>query len=137
MIFLVIVLCIFTASQPLRAPIIDIDALSMAESRNKNVCNPIACGRWQITAPALADYNLHHQTGYTLAQVGDVALGRKIATWYANEKIPQYLKHYGIPDTLLNRIFCWNAGIGYVASHKPMPTETKQLAKRYLIFVLQ
>ncbi len=43
---------------------------------------------------------------------------KKIGTWYINERIPQLLEHYGIPDTIENRLIAYHDGIGNLIKYK-------------------
>lgn len=111
---------------------IDLNALSWAESRNQDICSPaMDCGRWQITAIVVDDYCRMSGVCYRLKDMLQPQTGREVAGWYANVRVPQLLKHYGIADTTQNRIWAWNAGIGSVLKGQ-IPSTTRQLLRRYL-----
>jgi soluble lytic murein transglycosylase-like protein len=64
----------------------------------------------------------------------------KIGNYYINIRIPEMLKYYNIPDTVNNRLVCYNYGIGnlnklykkYKNNYiKYLPKETKNYIKKY------
>ena len=113
---------------------VDLDKIATIESSNNpKAYNPIteAYGLYQITAPCLTDFNTAHQyESYTLNDMFDPIKSRKVAEWYMNYKIPKYLKHYEIEDTIENRLRAYNSGIGTVVKGK-LPDETKNYIKKY------
>jgi hypothetical protein len=94
----------------------DMDIIAQIESSgNPNAYNERtnAVGLYQITLPALRDYNMAHiRSGYDLEEMYEPEKAYKVANWYMNNKIPRYLRHYNIEDTIENRIIAWNWGIG-------------------------
>ena len=56
----------------------------------------------------------------------------KIAQWYMNKRIPQMLRYYGVEDTVKNRLWAYNAGIGRVVNGI-MPKETKRYIEKYKV----
>jgi hypothetical protein len=53
-----------------------------------------------------------------------------VANWYMNKRIPQMLKHYKRKDTIENRLWCYNAGIGMLLKGIK-PKETKEYINKY------
>jgi hypothetical protein len=47
-----------------------------------------------------------------------------------NTRIPQMLKAYKIPDTIDNRLWAYNAGIGNVKKGR-LPKETRNYIRKY------
>lgn len=66
----------------------------------------------------------------------DPNINVQVGAWYLGTMIPQWLKAYGIADTVQNRIIAYNAGIG-AAKEGRIPTITRQyldnLAKRGIV----
>jgi soluble lytic murein transglycosylase-like protein len=112
---------------------VDLKIIASIESNNNaNAFNKSsgAVGMYQITQPALSDFNKAHKRQYQLSEMFDPLKAEIVARWYLNSKIPAYLRHYGIADTLENRLWAYNAGIGRV-KQGIMPRETKEYIKRY------
>ena len=91
--------------------------------------NPLAVssvgarGLMQITKPALTDYNTYHTDKMSMDDMWDEEKNKTVGIWYVNKKIPEYLRHYKIEDTLENRLWSYNAGIGNVRKGiKPQET---------------
>ena len=128
-----ILLLIFFISSA-RAEEIDMDKIAMIESSN----NPLAHnqrdngrGVFQITKICLDEWNnFHARDQHTMDDLWSPALNFKIADWYLNQRIPQMLKHYKLANTVKNRIWCYNAGIGNVVKGR-MPMITKNYLKKY------
>ena len=95
-----------------------------------------AVGLCQITPAVIMDY----ARGITIDQNGEFPLymsdmtngwaNSHVANWYINIKIPKYLKYYGIRDTLVHRLWAYNAGIKAVREHR-IPYETKLYIEKY------
>lgn len=90
-----------------------------------------AVGMYQITPICLDDFNMFHKYGYLLTDMYDAQKAYIVAQWYFDFRIPQLLRHYGIADTIRNRIICWNAGIAYLTKHKRLPIETVNYINKY------
>ena len=114
---------------------IDMDAIAIIESSG----NPDAIsfrgakygrGLYQVSEECLKDYNYYVDDMVT-AELFDPFKCFLVADWYFNERIPQMLKHYGIQDTIDNRIYAYSAGIGKMQRAKRMPTETKHYIRKY------
>jgi hypothetical protein len=114
-------------------PAIDLSIISQIESSN----NPLAynsrsgaCGAFQVTQVCLNDYNAYNSPQIAKKALFSTPMGRKVADWYLNKRIPQLLKHYKLPDTLDNRLVCYNAGIGKLCKGI-IPQESKNYIKKY------
>ena len=83
----------------------------------------------QITKPALTDYNAYHKTTYTVDDLYNPNVNLKIGKWYLLKRCPQLLRAHGIPVTLDNILWTYNAGIGRVIKGI-MPKETEDYIKR-------
>ena len=94
-----------------------------------------AYGLYQITQPALDDFCWAHGVYFELKEMLEKDKARRVAEWYLNIKIPQYLAHYGFPDTETNRLIAWNWGIGNLKRAKktfePIPKETIDFVFKY------
>lgn len=105
---------------------IDMAKISLIESSG----NPLAHrksddsrGLFQITPICLKEYNnFHPKAGYSMEDLWNTSISKKIADWYMNVRIPQLLRHYGHPDTVPNRIIAYNAGIKRVGNKLPKTT---------------
>jgi len=112
---------------------IDLGVIASIESSN----NPMAYnkrtqarGLYQITPICLKDYNNFHERRILKDDLFKPSMARNVADWYVNVRIPCMLKHYGIKDTIENRLWCYNAGIGKVIKGI-MPKETREYIKKY------
>ena len=118
---------------------VNMDKIAMIESSN----NPMAyneksgaVGLYQITLPALKDYNLAHiRGGYSLEDMYNQDKAYIVANWYLNNKIPRYLNNLNIEDTIENRLISYNWGIGNLNKYKKgllqLPKETKDYIIKY------
>ena len=111
---------------PIFAQEIDLRAIAKIESAGcKAPCigdNGKAIGIYQIHKGVVADFNrigprrslqpLSHLDMKSDKEAGIVA------DWYLNVEIPRLLKHYGLPDSLDNRLTAYNMGIGRVKEGK-------------------
>ena len=113
-----------------------LDALIFAESSNNPNAksDKNARGLMQITDPALTDYNTYKQADYTMDQMYDPSLNQAVGTWYLNQRIPQMLKHYKLPDTTEYRLWAYNAGIGNVVKGIK-PKETQDYIAKILYYM--
>ena len=138
---------------------IDISKIIQIESSgNPNAYNKSsgAIGLMQITPVCLEDWNTFKSgkmygeiarcnkndcENYTLFEyynLGDLynpTINVKIGTWYINERIPQMLEAFDIPDTVENRLIAYNFGVGnlrkYLEGEKKLPKETKNYILKY------
>lgn len=101
-----------------------------------------ATGEFQITPILLKSYNANHDDGYHFKYSMDDLFNSDyavlIAKWYLNEKIPDYLIRYRIPDTITSRLIAYNWGIGHLrkwfkhGSHwNQLPKETRNYVIKY------
>ena len=117
----------------LKAEEVDLKIIAQIESSN----NPDAynkgskaTGMYQITPICLKDYNQLNNRQFELSEMFDPAKAEIVARWYLNRRIPALLKHFHIADTLENRLWCYNAGIG-LCKKGIMPKETKNYIVKY------
>ena len=95
-----------------------------------------ARGLMQITPICLKEWNNENLDKYTLDDLYNPVINKRIGTWYMNEKIPTYLWAYNIKDTIENRLIAYNWGIGNLRNYvngklKNLPYETKRYIKKY------
>lgn len=77
-----------------------------------------ALGLGQITPIVVQDWNnMNPRQQLQHAQMADPVLNQQMSTWYANKRAPQLLRHYGVPDTVDNRLIAYNAGIDWAIKH--------------------
>ena len=76
---------------------------------------------------AIADYEMYFpaEPDYFEPEVN-----LKVAAWYLGEKIPDYLSHFGLPDTIKNRIVAYNAGIG-----RAVDGVVPEITRKYIRYV--
>ena len=114
---------------------IDLANISMIESSGNVLAHnkkDDSRGLYQITPICLKEYNnFHPKAGYSMDDLWNASISTKIADWYLNVRIPQMFKHYGILDTVPNRIVAWNAGISYLVNKKSLPKTTKEYLRKY------
>jgi len=89
-----------------------------------------ARGMYQITPICLKDYNIENLLNLPLVALFDPKTSIDIANWYLNARIPQFLRNKGIVDTIDNRLWAYNAGIGNVVKGI-MPQETVDYIRKY------
>ncbi len=87
-------------------------------------------GAYQISEICLKEFNQFNNTNYKPTDLFDYDLNKTIANWYINKRIPQMLKHFELEDTVKNRLWAYNAGVGRVRQNV-MPEETKNYIKKY------
>ena len=117
------------------AETVDLSKIAMIESSG----NPLAWnkkddsrGLFQITKICLTEWNnFHPNDKHTMDDLWNASINKKIADWYINKRIPSMLKHFGVEDTIENRIICFNAGVSYVVNGKEIPQITKNYIKKY------
>ncbi len=101
--------------------------------------NSGARGLRQITPIVLKEWNqLHPNEQYSLEDLFDARINRKIGNWYLEERIPYYLKYYGLEDNVENRLASYNWGIGNVKriggirrNMDILPRETRNYIEKY------
>ena len=89
-----------------------------------------ATGMYQITQDCLTDFNTLNSMHYRLKDMYDPQKGARVAEWYLNNRIPQLLRHYKLADTVDNRLWSYNAGVGAL-KRKIKPSETVAYIKKY------
>jgi len=113
---------------------VDIPTIIIIESSG----NPSAIGThgemglMQITPIVLVEYNNFHNLylQFGSKQLFDPLINTTVGNWYINIRIPQMLKYYHIPDTINNRIWCYNAGIKNVLEER-LPFTTRNYIQKY------
>lgn len=95
---------------------VDLDAVRMIESSgNPQAYNESsgARGLYQITKICLDDWNgMHPREQYSLDDLWDPKINKRIAVWYLFDRIPQLLDHYGVLITTENILISYHDGIG-------------------------
>lgn len=123
------------ALQPVKnKSVIDLDVIAQIESSQKAGAYNArsgATGMYQITEIALKDYNQQTGEAYTLRDMYDPVLARKVADWTFHVRYPQFFKKMQVEDSLENRIIAWNAGISHVRYKKDLPAETRNYISKY------
>lgn len=89
-----------------------------------------ALGLYQLHEAVIIDYNKRHKARYTHRDALKPEIAAKIADWYLNTEIPRLLRHFKLQDTLTNRIWAYNGGIGNVVKGRLSPV-TKAYLKKY------
>ena len=125
--------CCIQGCDEAHAAEIDMKKIAVIESSG----NPLAHnkkddsrGLYQITPICLKEYNSFNKTKYSMDELWNVSINTKIALWYMSKRIPQLLAHFGLKDTIENRIICWNAGIGNLLKNR-IPKTTQDYLKKY------
>lgn len=114
---------------------VNMDAIKMIESSgNPRAYNKgsKARGLYQITPILLKEWNnFHPKQQYTADSLWDIEVNVEIANWYLHNRIPKMLRYFKKPVTIENVLISYNAGINYVVTGNPLPTETKNYIKKY------
>jgi hypothetical protein len=130
---LVIIYLMFMTGCAQAQSIVDISTIAIIESSGHPSAfnsHSGAVGLCQITKPVLIEYNRHWETSWHMRDLFNPDLNIMVSTWYFDDRIPQLLKHYHIKDTVRNRIWAYNAGIGMV-KRGIMPLETRNYMQKY------
>jgi soluble lytic murein transglycosylase-like protein len=91
-----------------------------------------ARGLCQITPICLKEWNNFHKSEqYTLNDLWNAEINKKIAIWYLEVRIPQMLRHFGIEVNTRNILICYNAGIDYLVRNRKLKQETVDYIKKY------
>jgi hypothetical protein len=133
--YICLLICLFVAF-PVRAEVqLDFEKIAQIESGgNPRAWNKAdnSRGLYQITPICLEEYNHYHANNtYSMKDLWDSSVNRKIADWYLTVRIPQMLRYYNKPDTIENRLICFNAGISYLINNKPLPKTTLRYLEKY------
>lgn len=102
---------------------------------SKAVSFKSAVGIMQITQPCLDDYNKAFKTKYSLNDMFNIYLNKKVSIWYLKKRIPELLKKSKIKISLINVLICYNAGIQNCIIYNKtgkLPQETKDYLIKYL-----
>ena len=131
---------------------VDMDTIALIESGNRDMAyNPRtkATGKYQITPICLEDFKMfanppEEVQNWTMNDMFDGWKSGILAMWYLNERIPQMLRAYKIPDTLETRLIAYSWGIGNLKKFndkylgqkientlKYLPKETRNYIKKY------
>ena len=112
---------------------VDMSIIASIESSN----NPDAYNRWskatgmyQITPICLEEYNRMSGANFALNDMFDADMCYYVANWYMNKRIPQMLRHYELEDSIENRLWAYNAGIGNVVKNRK-PNESINYIRLY------
>lgn len=89
-----------------------------------------AYGWFQITPVCLEDFNRANNEHYSVEELFDPQINSRVAYWYFENRLPQLLRHFGLKDSVHNRIIAYNAGIKRLMSGV-LPLETKKYLARY------
>lgn len=114
---------------------VDMKKIAMIESsgcKHKVGDDGKSNGCHQISSGTLKEYNQFNRTKYTKKDLMNDAVSLKVASWYANKRIPALLKHFGQEDTVTNRLIAYNSGIKAVINGK-IPKVTKSYLKKYAV----
>ena len=112
---------------------VNMEVIKQIESSgNADAYNPTgnAYGWFQITPICLEDFNKANNEQYTVKELFDPQINSRVAYWYFETRLPSFLKHFGITDSVHNRIIAYNAGIKRLMKGK-LPKETKLYLLRY------
>lgn len=120
--------------------------ISVESSGNPSAYNSRsgAIGLMQITPIVLREYNEDTQKNcltcyedgfldqpicYRKIDLYNPKVNRQVGSWYFNYRIPKMLKHYHIKDTIENRLWAYNSGIGNVVKGIK-PKETRDYIRK-------
>lgn len=138
---LLAVLMLWTVSARAESSIpvfVNMEVIKQIESSgNADAYNPAgnAYGWFQITPICLADFNKANNEHYTVKELFNPQINSRVAYWYFEIRLPQLLGHFGIVDSVHNRIIAYNAGIKRLMKGE-LPQETKNYLSRYDKLVL-
>lgn len=113
--------------------VVDMTIISQIESSNNPKAynnRSKAVGLCQITPVVLKEFNKRFHKHYSRNTLFNGKTNLMVADWYANFRIPQMLRYYGIADTVRDRIWAFNAGISNVRKHF-LPKETQAYIRKY------
>lgn len=131
---------IYSDSVTVNAPVINMDIIAEIESGGDPLAhNGNHVGMYQLSPEVVQMYNTAHDyRGLSINDMYDDLNARFVADWYINIRIPFYLAHYHIPDTIFSRIVAYNWGIGNLkkwyragARESALPRETRNYIKKY------
>lgn len=135
---LIISILVLCFSLQAHASIIDMQKIAQIESSgNPEAYNARsgATGKYQITKICLEDYNIMTKSSLTMAEMYDEVKCHKVADWYMSVRLPQLLRHYGLPVTVAYHLAGYNWGISHVRKWsgkiEDLPKETRGYYKLY------
>lgn len=104
---------------------IDYEALRYIESRGQRTAHNVECdarGLYQITPVVLEAWNDRHPNRrYDKGDLFDPRVNEEIARWYMDTRIPEMLRHYGVPVNTYNKLWAYYAGIINVVNENHTP----------------
>lgn len=134
LIFLVLVCFLIGGCSTAYAEVyIDLERIAQIESSGNTMAynqSSGARGLYQITKPCLTDYMVNTGIDYSMDDMYDPQKSARVANWYINERIPELLRYFDVPDTIDNRLWAYNAGIRAL-KRKIKPSETRAYIKKY------
>ncbi len=104
---------------------------SAGDSCALNLTDGGSRGLYQINPVGLRDYNKYHKKKYTLEDLWNAEINKRIAVWMFEKRIPQLLRAYGFRNTINNQIICYNAGIDFLVSKRKIPRGTIKYIEKY------
>lgn len=111
---------------------INLNRIAFIESNNNPLAynrNSGATGMYQITPIVVKEYNNTFRSDLRIKDMFNSEIALTVSNWYINSKIPEYFRVYKIKDTIENRLWAYNAGIGLLKKGiKPLETR-KYIAK--------
>lgn len=100
-------------------------------SKSTDISPKGAKGRWQITKPALEDFNNYNNKNYNFDSLSDEQ-NEEVGSWYYNKRIPVMLEAIDVPVTEVNKAIAYNAGASRAKDYKKLPKETvNYIIKRF------
>ena len=116
---LVALITFFIIVNVARGEEIDLSIIAQIESNGNTFADSYRGAKYgrglhQVSEICLTEYNNYNKTNYKPKDLYIPLINTKIAKWYLNVRIPKMLKAYNISDTLNNRLWAYNAGIGRV-----------------------
>ena len=113
--YIITIFLLITIINNSKANIIDdlLPIISEAESTNRDwvISRDGGYGRYQITAPVLADYNINNKTNYMLMDMLFPQESELVVRWYL-DWLNNYLTKYGYKDDNIRILVAYNWGIG-------------------------
>lgn len=128
-------------AQSANTPNIKLEIIEQIESGG----NPLAfnkksgaTGAFQITEIALRDFNNEVGSRLTMKDMKKAEKAAHVAIWMFEERLPYFIKKYGLNDSELTRIAIWNWGVGNTvkwskegSEFNKLPKETRNFYEKY------
>lgn len=123
--------------EPAKKISIDLKKIAKIESSNNPEAENSrtgARGLHQIMEPTWNEMVLKMGVDWEWDEAFDAEKNTKVAEYYMNTEIPRLLKHFGIEDTVENRLAAYNWGIGNLRYNEyyDAPQETIDYIKKYV-----